>query len=132
VNTGLRYRRLWMALGSAMILAVVAGSLLSLPAPVSAPGMDKAQHLFAYGLLMYWWGMVVPDHRPAWAIALTALGLVLEGLQSLTTYRTMEWWDAGSNLAGVLLALALLSTPGSRLLARLDRHLGNRLQARGA
>ncbi|HSM69376.1 MAG TPA: VanZ family protein [Xanthomonadales bacterium] len=124
--------RLWAAMGWAMLLGVVVLSLVSVEQPLQVQHADKLEHLLAYGMLMYWWGMVQPPRRVRWAAALALLGLALEWAQSLTAYRVMEWPDALANLAGVALALGLLKTPAGSLLARIDDQLCNRGDSRGA
>lgn len=124
------YQPAWMLLGLLLIAAVVAASLLSVTGPLGAPGIDKIYHVLAYGALMGWWGMVQPTRRGAWAMGLLILGLLLEGLQSLTGYRTLDRWDAAANTIGVLLALALLKTPLQRLLPWFDGQLADRLDSR--
>ena len=126
-HTGLRYRFLWMLIGFGLLATIIALSLLSVPGPPGPPGVDKLYHLLAYGALMGWWGMVLPRRRVAWAIGLLLMGGVLEWLQSLTGYRTLDRIDAVANAAGILLALLLLRTPLGELLAWLDRQLADRL-----
>ncbi len=126
MNAALNKPVLWAALGWALIAGVVAGSLLSIPAMPPVPGSDKTLHLVSYGLLMYWWGMAQPHRRLAWLAALPLLGAALEGLQSLTPDRQMEWADAVANTLGVGLGRMLLETPAGRLLGWLDRQLGDR------
>lgn len=128
----LRYRRLWTGLGLLLIAVVMAISLLNVPSGPGGPGSDKVYHAIVYGVLMSWWGMVQPGRRVSWALGLIVLGLALEGVQSLTGYRTLDRWDAAANLAGVVLALALLRTPLASLLAWLDRQLADRLDAGAA
>lgn len=123
----LRYQPVWVTLGMLLIGTVVAASLLSVPGPVGVPGIDKVYHVLAYGALMGWWGMVQPTRRGTWALGLLILGLLMEGAQSLTGYRTLDRWDGVANTAGVLLALLVLRTPLQGLLAWFDRQLGNRL-----
>jgi VanZ family protein len=108
-----------------MLGAVIVLSLIRIEQPVRIGQGDKFSHLLAYGALMYWWGMVRPDQRWVWAVALPLMGLALEWLQGLTPYRQMEWQDALANLGGVALALLLLATPARRLLAWFDRQLGD-------
>ena len=107
-----------------MILIVIAGSLIAIPQGIPVAGSDKTHHLLAYGVLMYWWGMLRPSRRLVWALSLVALGLVLEFLQSFTPHRFMEWTDALANALGVVLALGLLASPASGLLGWLDGKLG--------
>lgn len=126
----LRRPGLWTALGWALVAAVVAGSLLTLPATPPVPGSDKTLHLVAYGTLMYWWGMAQPHRRLLWLALLPLLGAGLEGLQALTPARQMEWGDAVANTLGVGLGRMLLETPAGRLLAWFDARLGDRRDAR--
>lgn len=127
MSGGLRYRNAWLGLGVLMISVVIAASLLSVSGPVSAPGIDKVYHTIAYGALMFWWGMVQPRRRVAWAVGLLLLGGALELAQSFTGYRTLDRWDALANALGVLLAFGLLWTPAARLLSWFDRQLADRL-----
>ena len=94
--------------------------------PFEVRGVDKFEHVLAYGVLMYWWGMVQPARKTAWALFLPILGLVLELVQWRLPGRFMEWRDVIANLAGVLLAWLLLLTGARRLLGWLDGHLFNR------
>lgn len=123
---------LWRTVGVALIVAVVLGSLLNVTPAMPLDGGDKLHHLLAYGVLMAWWGMVQPRRRVAWAGGLLVLGGALEYAQSLTPSRSMEWQDAVANAIGVALALLLLRTPVSGWLARFDRYLADRFDARGA
>lgn len=126
MTAALRAMRLWTALGWLMVFGLVTLSLIRLgPAP-PLPGGDKLGHLLAYGVVMYWWGMVQPARKRHWAAFLTLLGLALELAQFCTGYRQLEWRDAAANLAGVLLALMVLRTPARGLLHRWDRHLADR------
>lgn len=130
MSKGLRCARLWQAIGVALVLTVITGSLVSIAPLPSMPGGDKLHHLVAYGALMYWWGMVQPSRRLAWIATLVVLGVALEFAQSLVPNRYMEWQDALANAAGVGLALLLLRTPASALVRMLDQKLGDRLDAR--
>ena len=112
-----------------MIAVVVILSLASVSQPVDVPGMDKINHVVAYGALMFWWGMVQPGRRWTWAVVLVLLGIGLELAQAQTSYRTMDRWDAAANSVGVLAALALLFTPLRGSLAWLDRQLADRLDS---
>ncbi len=123
----LRFHLAWVSLGCLMIAVVIAASLVAVSGPVSAPGIDKVYHTIAYGALMYWWGMVQPQRRWAWAIALLLLGGALEVAQSYTGYRTLDRWDTLANSCGVLLAALLLLTPAARLLAWFDGQLADRI-----
>jgi len=121
---------LWYATGVLLLAAVVYLSLASVQQPVKMTGADKYEHLLAYGVLMYWWGMVQPLRRWRWAIALALLGVVLELAQGMTPHRSMDWHDALANAAGVAIALGVLTTPAGRSLAWLDGQLPNRRDSR--
>jgi VanZ family protein len=116
----------WSAVGWSLLATVVLLSLVSIEQPIDVPGADKWEHLLAYGVMMYWWGMVHPHLRWRWAVGLALLGLCLEFAQLLAPGRFMEWRDAAANAAGVLLGLAALATPLRGLLGWLDRQFPNR------
>jgi VanZ family protein len=118
--------RWWLALGWILIALVVTLSVVSFSQPIPLEGGDKYQHAMAYATLMFWWGMLQPRRRWLWALALPILGVGLEFVQSFMPLRHMDWRDALANTLGVILALVLLATPLGRLLATIDRQLGNR------
>ena len=126
MNAPLHYRVCWQAIGLLLLLAVMALSLLPISQPLPVSGGDRIGHLLAYGVLMYWWGMVQPASRLHWLLMLAGLGLALEGIQGLLPHRYLEWQDAVANLTGVLTGLVLLHTPLAGLLGRLDTRLRNR------
>lgn len=118
--------RQWFALGVLMLVAVTVVSVIPLNQPIPIQGADKYEHVLAYFVLMYWWGMVQADRRLAWLVALPLFGLLLEGVQGLTPHRFMEWRDAAANTAGVILGILVLNTPAAGLLASVDARLRNR------
>ena len=99
----------WLAwLGVALVLAL---SLLSVPVPASMEfwSADKLVHGGMYGSLMLSFGRGY--QRARWlsiALALGALGLGIEGLQSLTPDRSASLLDEIANLSGISIMLALL------------------------
>lgn len=104
--------RLWLAGWFLLMAGVVVGSLLpssALPAP-SFTGVDKVEHLTAYGVLAAY---AVLLFAPVRAQALAALGLVLlgaslEGAQAaLTVSRLADPGDLVANTLGVALGWAL-------------------------
>jgi VanZ family protein len=69
---------------------------------------DKVLHLITYTLLMLWFAGVVPQrHYYRLALALFAYGMLIEGLQSLTTYRSMELADLFADVGGLALGWIL-------------------------
>lgn len=110
----LRYRRTWLALGGLWIALVIILSLMSKPLhPLSFEQSDKFSHLLAYGWLMLWFCQLYAGQamRLGLALALIALGVGLEFLQSLTPNRSYDLFDMAANTAGVSLGWLLACTP---------------------
>ena len=110
----LRYHRAWLALGGLWIAIVIFLSLMpSPPQPLSLPQSDKLSHFLAYGWLMLWFCQLYAGSAQRWrlALALVALGVGLEFLQSLTPERTYEVLDMAANSSGVFLGWLLATTP---------------------
>lgn len=130
MSSHLAMQRLWFSVGLLMLLVIAVVSLIPIDQPLPMRGADKFEHVLAYFVLMYWWGMVQPRRLWAWLLFLPLFGLALELMQALTPYRFMEWRDAVANMAGVVLGLVILKTPAGGLLSMLDAKLGNRLNPR--
>jgi VanZ family protein len=130
VNTELKAIHLWEALGWLLLMAVVVLSLVQIDQPIEISGVDKFEHVLAYGVLMYWWGMVQPGRLLRWVMFLPVLGFGLELAQLRMPGRFMEWRDVLANLAGVVLAFMLLRTRARDLLAWTDRKLFDRTDPR--
>jgi VanZ family protein len=100
----LRLRRLWQAVGLALIALVVYLSLT--PDPIVLPGRqgDKYGHVIAYATLMFWFAQlhVRGTARFAWALVFVAMGIGLEFVQGLTDYRTFDIEDMAADGMGVL------------------------------
>lgn len=102
-----------------LIVGVVVGSLLpsaALPAP-SFSGIDKLEHLVAYGLLSAYAVLLFAPVRvqALAALALVGLGVALEGAQAaLTASRLADPADMVANTLGVALGCWL----GRRAVAR--------------
>jgi VanZ family protein len=107
----LRYPRLWLAFGWLLVLAVIVGSLL--PAPIIreiTPAIsDKLMHFGAYFVLMVWFAGLYPRSKHVvLAVALVALGTVLDILQGTATRtRSFELLDIGADAVGIVVALVL-------------------------
>jgi VanZ family protein len=120
VTRPLRYHRLWLALGWAMVGLVVVVSLVPVPPEtMTFEAQDKLLHLAAYGGLMLWFGAIYRTGSPRrWVGALLVLmGAVLELAQGATGYRSPQLLDVLANGIGVLLGWLLARTRlGSALL----------------
>ncbi|MBI2800414.1 MAG: VanZ family protein [Gammaproteobacteria bacterium] len=90
-------------------------SLIPSPALMLAgfDNSDKLYHAFAYASLMWWFAVGYRRHQ--WltiAIGFAVLGLVIEGLQSLTPDRTASLADELADVCGILLGIfAATKTP---------------------
>lgn len=103
----LRYFPVWLSIGWLLVATVVVLSLL--PSVPAVGPSDKFNHLLAYAMLMSWFGGIYARRRHLGiAVRLMLLGIILEGLQALSGYRHMEALDAVANVAGVILAWALV------------------------
>lgn len=116
--------RLWWALAWLLVGAVVIASLAHLPAPdVPLPqGFDKYEHLFAYCVLSGYFGQLL--RGPRWhavaVLGLFVLGALLELLQGLTAYRSMDGMDLLANSLGLVAGWLACRTPLAELIQRLD------------
>ena len=122
----LRFRRAWFALGLVLLVAVLAGSLANLPAPIEQVMLyDKWLHFSAYATLMLWFAQVFrpPLARLLLAIVLIAFGVGIEYLQGMTQTRQPEAIDVLANATGVLVGGALAWTPAGRTFAAVERLL---------
>ncbi len=93
-------RRLWLAVGWAMVALVIYLSLTPVPPEPDIDLGDKLSHLIAYAGLMAWFGRVCVPRAPV-ALWLLALGLTLEVLQGLSGYRYAEALDMLANTGGI-------------------------------
>ncbi len=106
-------RRAYIAVGWLLVAAIVWLSLTPAPPKVDFESSDKVGHLFAYGLVMFWFAQLYAA-RPArlgYAGLFILMGVSLEFVQRWLGYRTFEVFDMLADSAGVLLgwAAALVS-----------------------
>lgn len=115
----LKLRLLWLAMGWAMLVAVVVLSLIPVNVDM-AEGGDKWLHFIAYGSLMFWFCLL---HDRQWriAVAFVALGILLEFAQGQTGYRSFEYADMIANGLGVILGWIIAMTPLKHSLAWTER-----------
>ncbi len=116
--------RLWLALGTLMIVAVIVLSLMPGPPIPQALTVGKLDHMVAYLALaafavqLYW----ATRTQLLVALALVGLGIALEFAQGyLTTYRDMSAYDALVDTIGVVLGIATARTPLATVLLRIDQ-----------
>ena len=121
--TGLRYVKYWRAIGWMMVFSIIWLSLT--PKPPQLPGFfgwDKAQHILAYGSLMYWFDMCHPRHW-RWPVFFVTLGIGLEIVQGVTGFRSFDAYDMLANTVGVVIGLFMVDTPMGLWLEIVDRRL---------
>ncbi|MBI3370982.1 MAG: VanZ family protein [Betaproteobacteria bacterium] len=121
----MRLRKLWLAIGYALVAAIVYLSLTPRPPTLDIEQGDKLGHLLAYGTLMFWFCQLYAARRSriAHALAFTAMGVALEYAQRATGYRHFEYLDMLANAAGVALGWAAAHLTGGETLRRLERAL---------
>jgi VanZ family protein len=106
-------RRLFVAVGWALVGVILWLSLTPQPPQVDFEQSDKVGHFIAYGGLMFWFCQLYPAARTrlAYAAGFIAMGIVIEFLQRATGYRSFEVMDMVADAIGVALgwgaALAL-------------------------
>lgn len=122
----LRHPWVWTALGWALVVAVVVGSLVpaGLVRPLTVVLGDKVLHAGSYCLLMMWFGGLYRRSRHPWiGVALLALGTGLDLAQLDTATRSFELADIAADGVGVLVGLALSMTLLEGWCQRLERGL---------
>jgi VanZ family protein len=126
----MRLRRFWALGGWGLIVTVIMLSLLPLPSPKLAfilLNLDKVEHALTYATLTLWFAQIYP--RCTWArigLKLLTLGVIIELLQGVTTYRNFSFWDMGANTLGILIGWSLSIAGLSRALTYFENKLVSR------
>jgi len=103
-NPTSRLRRLWLSAGVLLVVLVFFLSLRPEPPEPPPQGLDKFEHVLAYGVLMFWFAHLEPVQRGRWrlALGLVGMGVAIECLQGLIGHRQFSVADMGANGLGVL------------------------------
>ncbi len=106
-NPSRRVRRLWLAVGALLVVAICVLSLMPESAGEDATrpeGADKVEHVLAYGLLMFWFAHLEPEKqgRIRLAAGITGMGIALECLQGLIGHREFSVADIAANSVGAI------------------------------
>jgi VanZ family protein len=120
--TGFLYwRRVWLAVGWLLVVAVILLSLIRLPLDLPHAQGDKSGHVVAYAVLMFWFAQLYAAgaRRTAIAIALLVLGCGLEVVQSAVG-RDFEYADMLANGLGIVLGWLAAPPRTPHLLARIE------------
>ena len=121
----LRYRKFWLFVGWAWLVAIWYLSLKAEPPSIyfSVTFSDKILHAGAYGVLMAWFLQLYHRRhtRIFYAIAFIGMGILLEYLQRMTAYRDFEYLDMVADTVGVLLAIVIVRGKLSRVLWQLEQ-----------
>lgn len=128
-RSALKFHRLWFAIGIALILLLLYGSLAPAKALPPLGGSDKFWHTATYFVVMAYFSQVYFALRSRlWiAASLIALGVLIEFIQPFVN-RNFDWFDALANTIGVAAALAVSLSPVGSLLVLLDDRLYRYLQ----
>lgn len=120
-------RTLWWSLGIILLAAITALSLLPIRGPdMDLPNSDKLNHVFAYVVLMLYFGQLVGGgirRRLGVVAALIGYGALIEGLQSVMPPRSAEWADLAADVVGIGIGWLLLRSALGRALVEIDRRL---------
>jgi VanZ family protein len=113
IQPGLRFRRLWLAVGIGMLLVIAVVCLLPMKELPSTGMSDKAEHFLAFGALAFWFGSIVVRRDLPWvALAVVAFGGLIEIAQSsMDLGRQGDWLDLAADSGGMIIGLLLVLTP---------------------
>jgi VanZ family protein len=122
MSNELRLARYWFALAYMMLL--VFGILSLIPGP-DIGDSDKIAHFVSYAALSAWFSLIVEQRKSLWRIliGLISYGLLLELLQSFTSYRFGDFADVVANSLGVITGLVFYFSPLRSILRKVDNWL---------
>lgn len=85
--------------------------LIPLPAGTGTGGSDKTMHFSAFLILGTLHYLVFKRNKKAFGL-LIVYACLIESVQGLTTYRSFEWLDMLTNLAGCLTTRLFIKSTG--------------------
>ncbi|HHI92123.1 MAG TPA: VanZ family protein [Gammaproteobacteria bacterium] len=122
---------LWVSVGWALVALVIYLSLsFNPPSILEFTFADKLKHMFAYGVLMGWFGQLYSARKSQliWALAFCLLGVTMEFAQGWGGHRFFDVVDMVANSIGVLLGWWLSNKWLAGSLLRVDHALSLRLR----
>jgi VanZ family protein len=121
---GLRWFKLWRAVGWIWIVAIIYLSLTPHPIEIDIAQGDKLGHALGYLGVMLWFTQLYERRvQVLWGAGLVALGIALEYVQGWTGYRNFEYLDMVADGVGVTAGWLLGGTAMAHLLIRLERRI---------
>jgi len=119
----MHYRRLWLTFGIIYIITIFLLSLVKVP-DISSPisHSDKIIHFLMYFILVGWFVQLYENRQIRLFVLLCAifLGLFIELLQGMTSYRNFDYYDGIANSIGAIAAFSLAKTSFSCILSEVD------------
>ena len=118
----LRYRKLWLAIGFALVALVIYLSLTPDPIDVGKIEEVKTGHFLAYAVVMLWFAQIYRSLRGRITVGLllVLMGVALEYAQAIVGYRSFGYADMRDNAIGVTVGLILAFTPLGAVLQRVE------------
>lgn len=119
----LKFKRLWLVLGYAMVATVTFMSLIPSPLVVELKVSDKVMHTIGYFILMGWFVQIYQHKKQQALIAalFISMGVLLEFLQDMGGARHFEVMDMLANTLGVVIAWVLAVTPFTKSLCWFEK-----------
>ncbi|MET0281341.1 MAG: VanZ family protein [Steroidobacteraceae bacterium] len=125
VLTELRYRRAWMAIGIAMLLAITIVCLMPSKTLPETGMSDKSEHALAFGAVAFWFGSIVMRYDVPWlALLLVGFGALIEVSQAAMGWgRSGDVLDLLADSLGIALGIGIAMTPLGRWARWVEVHL---------
>jgi VanZ family protein len=123
IDSRLRRKYWWIAVGILWWALIAVFSLISSPHVPMPDNTDKLYHAFSYGVLMGWWLQLFPQPRTRLLLAAIFIlfGAAIEVLQSFNPLRHFDVWDMLANTTGIVLAWLLGKTSLDQILYRFEK-----------
>lgn len=122
----MHYRKFWIMLGIFYITFILLASFAKTPSVNSHfSHTDKIIHMLIYFILVGWFVQLYKEKTTQLFILLAAvlLGLLIEIMQGMTSYRSFDYVDEIANSIGAAGAFLLSGTFFATLLSRFDAWL---------
>jgi len=125
------YSFVWRFIGLIMLIIVLVLFLIPVsPSIETFSYEDKIYHALVFAFLCVWYLQLYP--RPILiAVAFILFGLLVEWLQSFTSYRTADIWDFAADSLGVGIGFILYRTVAGTLVQQLDTRLDRIVKSLG-